>query len=144
MKALTQSDRAEPAKVDLDRLACRARAGSVEAFEAIYRAQVGRVMAVCLRLNGGCRGQAEDLVQETFVRAWQKLALYRPGTEFAAWLRRVAINVVLGARRSDQRRWKREQAAAPRPADGCHPGQKLDLERAIARLPAPASRLRAA
>ncbi len=136
MKALEPTLLPEPAEVDLEPLVRRAAAGSVEAFEAIYRAQVGRVMAICLRLCGGRRSEAEDLAQETFVRAWQKLDLYRPGTEFAAWLRRLAINVVLSSRRSARRRWRREQSLAPARPAASDPSRSLDLERAIARLPA--------
>ena len=50
----------------------RAAAGDVEAFEELYRVNVGRVYALCLRMAGDTT-LAEELAQEAFVRAWQKL-----------------------------------------------------------------------
>ena len=40
--------------------------------------------------------RAQDLAQETFIRAWRALGTYRGETGVSAWLRRIAINVVLG------------------------------------------------
>jgi len=50
----------------------RAVGGDVEAFEELYRVNVGRVYALCLRMAGD-PALAEELAQEAFVRAWQKL-----------------------------------------------------------------------
>ena len=117
----------------------RAARGDVEAFEALYRRSVGRVFALCLRMCGN-RSLAEDLTQEAFVRAWQKLPSFRGDSAFATWMHRLTVNVVLGHLRSSGRRQDRESAAgdlwgtteagrSDRPADA------VDLERAIAALP---------
>lgn len=115
----------------------RAQAGEVGAFERLYRQHVGRVFAVCRRLAGET-ALAEELTQDTFVRAWHGLHTYAPGTSFTAWLSRIAVNVCLGERRERARRAQREttspdpETKAPtRPA----PEAGLDLERAIDRLP---------
>jgi RNA polymerase sigma-70 factor (ECF subfamily) len=117
----------------------RAATGDVEAFEALYRRSVGRVFALCLRMCGN-RSLAEDLTQEAFVRAWQKLPSFRGDSAFATWMHRLTVNVVLGHLRSSGRRQDRESAAGELwgPAEagrGDHPGDTVDLERAIATLP---------
>ena len=53
---------------DQARLAVRAAGGDVKAFEELYRLNVGRVYALCLRMSGD-PGLADELVQEAFLRA---------------------------------------------------------------------------
>lgn len=126
----------------VDRLATlveRAQSGDVDAFETLYRTTVGRVYALCLRM---CRDPhlAEELVQESYVRAWQKLATFRRDSLFTTWMHRLATNVVLGhfrraGRRIDELDDDGERLAGEPAAD--RPSElALDLERAIASLPA--------
>jgi len=117
----------------------RARTGDDQAFEALYRAHVGRVHALCSRLAGESRA-AEELTQDVFVRAWEALPSFRGESAFASWLYRLAMNVFLGQRRAAGRRERRVVGAADpgeleRPAEPPHPGTRLDLDQAIARLP---------
>jgi len=118
----------------------QAQSGDAAAFERLYREQVGRVYALCLRLTAD-PADAEERTQDVFVRAWQRLGSFRGESAFSSWLHRLAVNVVLGERRGTRRR---EQRVLPvddpgalerpgRPAGGVEP---LDLERAIATLPA--------
>jgi len=116
-----------------------AQAGDQDAFHALYREHVGRVFAVCLRLTGD-RGTAEDRTQDVFVQAWRRLSTFRGDSAFGSWLYRLTINVVLNERRATRRRIARVEAvedpgALERPTGGGGPGDALDLERAIARLP---------
>ena len=115
----------------------RAQAGDPDAFEAVYRAHTGRVYALCLRMSGD-PVLARELLQDVFVRAWQKLGSYRGDAAFATWLHRLTVNVVLMRWREDGR----PGAADPgeRALDNVHapsapPGLRLDLEAAIAALP---------
>jgi len=117
----------------------RAQEGDVAAFEQLYRENLNRVYALCLRISGdGAR--AEELTQDVFVRAWEKLAQFEGKSAFSTWLHRLAVNVCLGQRRSDTVRVGKvfttddlEMFETPtRPPD---PGEALDLERAIATLP---------
>ncbi len=122
------------------RLVERAIAGDVEAFETLYRQTVGRVHGLVLRMCGN-RSEAEELTQEAFVRAWQKLPSFRGESAFSTWMHRLTVNVVLGHQRSAGRRQDRETAAGEQwYSDGgvAHqrPGVAMDLERAIASLPA--------
>jgi RNA polymerase sigma-70 factor, ECF subfamily len=124
---------------DSARLVDRAIAGDVDAFEALYRQSVGRVHGLCLRM---CRNPslAEELTQEAFVRAWQKLPSFRGDSAFSTWMHRLTVNVVLGHRRSAGRRQLRETAAGEEWYGGGSTtkeriGVSMDLERAIAKLP---------
>jgi RNA polymerase sigma-70 factor (ECF subfamily) len=128
----------------LDRDVHAAQRGDVQAFERLYRAHAGRVYALCLRISAD-PVRAEHLTQDAFVRAWEQLGSFRPlasakERSFGAWLRRLAVNVVLGELRASARRTRRVAStddeeildgAAPPPAHG----ERLDLERAIATLP---------
>jgi len=117
----------------------RAAAGDVEAFEELYRVNVGRVYALCLRMAGDPT-LAEELAQEAFVRAWQKLGSFRGASAFSTWLHRVTVNVVLGHRRSTARRETRVSAVGDNlPRDvavrEARTAESIDLERAISSLP---------
>lgn len=117
----------------------RAAAGDLAAFEELYRANVGRVYAVSVRLAGD-PGLAEELTQEAFLRAWQRLGSFRGDSAFSTWMHRITVNVVLGHHRARSRRPEghaepEETALAAMVAPGSPPGEGVDLERAIARLP---------
>jgi RNA polymerase sigma-70 factor, ECF subfamily len=130
-----------PAAQDADVEA--ARAGNAAAFERLYRAHVGRVFALCLRLCGD-EARAEELTQDVFVRAWERLETFRGESTFGTWLHRVAVNTAMADRRAGGRREARvaiveDPAALERAADGPGPGERMDLEEAVALLP-PAAR----
>jgi RNA polymerase sigma-70 factor (ECF subfamily) len=117
----------------------RAARGDVEAFEELYRQNVGRVYLLCLRMCGD-PSYAEELAQEAFVRAWQNLGSFRGASAFSTWLHRITVNVVLGDRRSAARREARvktvgDDLPVDHTASTCSPAQALDLERSIAALP---------
>ena len=102
--AITESPKTHEAGVPDD--VARAAAGDRRAFERLYREHVDRVYSLCLRMCGD-RGMAEELVQDVFVRAWEKLTLFRGESSFGTWLHRLAVNVVLNARKGDGRRRSR-------------------------------------
>ena len=117
----------------------QAQSGDADAFEGVYRAHVGRIHALCLRMSGDAQ-EAESLTQDVFVRAWQKLSSFRGKSQFSTWLHRLAINVVLQDRRTRARRQAREQTVEnlehyATAVTQAMPGTKVDLERAIAGLP---------
>jgi RNA polymerase sigma-70 factor (ECF subfamily) len=117
----------------------RARDGDMAAFEQLYQDHVGRVFALCLRLAGD-RSLAEELAQEAFVRAWQKLGSFRGESAFGSWLYTLTVNTALSERRSRRRRTSRvvatdDLSAFDRPGRPARPEHRFDLERALARLP---------
>jgi RNA polymerase sigma-70 factor (ECF subfamily) len=116
----------------------RAQAGDPDAFEIVYRANAGRVYALCLRMTADAAA-ASDLVQDVFVRAWEKLDTFRGDSAFSSWLHRLAVNVVLTARRASLRRsedpLENEDGESPAEASVSQPGLTMDMEKAIASLP---------
>ncbi len=125
----------------------RARAGDLDAFEELYRANAPRVFALCLRMTAD-RQRAQELTQDVFVRAWEGLPTFRGDAAFGSWLHRIAVNVVLMGARADKRRAARVTLADDlddAPGDGfvapVDVEQGIDLERAIATLPPGARRV---
>jgi len=119
-------------------LVARAQSGDVAAFEELYQLTCGRIYALCLRMCGNTH-LAEELTQESYLRAWQKLTTFRGDSLFATWLHRIAVNVVLGHHRTRLRRGERPseevELEATHAAASAGDGAAVDLERAIARLP---------
>lgn len=72
-----------------------AAAGDRRAFQRLYHLHVGRVHGAVFRLAGYDHARAEDLTQDAFVRAWQKLPDFRYESAFGTWLYRLAVNVAL-------------------------------------------------
>ena len=89
---MSRETQSEPDDFDLVR---RARSGDVRSFEQLYRRHVGRVHGAVWRLSGMNPARAEELAQEAFVRAWEKLDSFRFESAFTTWLHRLAVNVAL-------------------------------------------------
>ncbi len=120
----------------------RARRGDDRAFAEIYHAHAPRLYATCLRLTGE-RAAASDVLQDTFVHAWNALPEYRGESALATWLHRIAVNTSLQQLRGDRRRLQRVQPVEAVESTGAaardaHVAERLDLERAIASLSADA------
>ncbi len=117
----------------------QAQAGDTEAFEELYRLHVSRIYGLCLRMCAN-PAKAEDLTQEAFIRAWQKLSSFRRQSSLLTWLHRLTVNLVLGEIRS-KGRWESRLTAIdslPEQSDdgaGAKPEAAVDLERAISQLP---------
>lgn len=125
--------------VDSNDVVRRAQAGDVAAFESLYRAHSPAIYLLCRRMSRDER-EAKELVQDAFVRAWERLPSFRGESAVATWLHRLAVNVVLNRIRSDQRRDMiplTDDLPAPR-TTGAAGGadDRIDLDAAIARLPA--------
>ena len=139
-----------PERDDDARLIERARAGDVDAFEHVYRREVGRVYALCLRMTADAT-RAREATQSVFIRAWDRLGSFRGESQLASWLHRIAVNEVLVEARTDRRRRARvvladdqrndesgAQMDAPSDAGITRPEDsdtRIDLERAISALP---------
>jgi RNA polymerase sigma-70 factor (ECF subfamily) len=133
---------ADTLPVDEDRaLVASAVAGSTSAFESLYRRHCGRVHGVISRLVGGQGARAEDLTQETFVRAWQSLREFRHDAAFGTWLHRLAVNTTLmemrarRVRRHDQGDDDGMDLLGLQDSAGGGTALRMDLERAVASLP---------
>ena len=107
-------------RVEDDRdLVVRARGGDAEAFEAIVRSYQKRVYGVALRMTRR-HEVADDIVQETFVRAYSHLDRFEVGRPLAPWLTRIAanlcINYLTAAARREQQFAEGDGPAAEPPA----------------------------
>ncbi len=81
----------------------RIRNGEVEAFEEIVVRYQKRVFGILCRYERDHQ-KVEDLVQETFLKAWRGLARYRAKSPFEHWISRIASNVARDHLRRIQRR----------------------------------------
>ena len=119
-------------------LARSAARGDMRAFEALYRRHAGRIHGAVLRLVGGHHARAEELTQEAFVRAWQKLPGFRFESAFGTWLYRLAVNTALmdlRALKNDPVEQGVEEDALPESgASPFCPAEREELERAVAAL----------
>src|SRR6185503_19967230 len=75
-------------------LIVRARRGDRNAFGELIMCYQTGVFNVCFRLLHE-RGEAEDLAQETFMRAYDRLHIFDLDREFGPWIRRIAANLCL-------------------------------------------------
>jgi RNA polymerase sigma-70 factor (ECF subfamily) len=121
------------------RLVREAQEGDLSAFERLYRENVRKVFALCLRLSQDA-SLAEELTQEVFVKAWRKLSTFRGESAFSSWLYPMAVNATLSERRSRRRRDARivpveEPTQMEKPTGIPRPEAGFDLERALAKLP---------
>lgn len=114
-----------------------ASAGDTQAFERLYRRNVSRVYGLACRLAGSER--ADELTQDVFVRAWEKLHTFRGEAAFSSWLFRLGVNLIYGQLRKTGTERKRmvdselslERAQARPDAAEI----RLDFDVAIERLP---------
>lgn len=68
------------------------QAGDERAMQSLYAKHHGRLFGLALRLTGS-RGDAEDVVQEAFLRAWRALPKFRGESRFGTWIYRIAVNL---------------------------------------------------
>ncbi|MCB0259673.1 MAG: sigma-70 family RNA polymerase sigma factor [Calditrichae bacterium] len=81
----------------------RARQGSVEAFDQLVRLHDRQVLQMIRNIVGNL-DDAYDVYQETFIRAYHKLASFRFESELSTWLGRIAINLSISWRKRQRRR----------------------------------------
>ena len=109
------------------------RARRDDAFRALYRAHTPALYGLALRLTGGDQTEAEDLVQESWVRAVRGLSSFRARSALRSWLCGVLVNVRRERIRVD---WRAVEGVDVETAtDTGDPDDALDLERAIGGLP---------
>ena len=118
----------------------QAVAGDPAAERSLYDAHVDRVYRLCHRLASGDNGLAQDFTQETFVRAFGRLADFRQHSKLSTWLHSIAVSVSLNGMRRVKRWQERERpiedatdiGMSPRAAE---PDLKRRLRDAIEQLP---------
>lgn len=76
--------------------------GDSSAFEEIYRLHAPRLMGVCLRYAPNAT-EAQDILQESFIKIYEKLSTFRTEGSFEGWIHRITVNVALDDFRKKQR-----------------------------------------
>jgi RNA polymerase sigma-70 factor (ECF subfamily) len=105
-----------------DDLVLRAGRGEPQAVRRLIETKLPRVLALARRMLGE-PAEAEDVAQETFIRAWKAARTWRPGrARFDTWLHRVAMNLCYDRLR---RRGRIQGDPPDRPDEG--PGPDRDL-----------------
>jgi RNA polymerase sigma-70 factor (ECF subfamily) len=130
----------DPAEADL---ILKARHGNLFAFEEIVKRYQRRVYGIALRIVRR-HEVADDVAQETFIRAHRALAGFDLERPFGPWISRIAANLAVNHVRSPQAReeplpegFGEAAAAGPGPLDGVMEREaRAVLERALERLPA--------
>jgi RNA polymerase sigma-70 factor, ECF subfamily len=123
----------------------RAKQGDQAAFCELVRRYRGRIVALALHLTGSL-SEADDIAQEVFLKAYQKLASFEGRSEFFTWVYRMAVNRALNSRRARSRRREapmddpRVDRAIAVDAAG-DPARAAELRRTYARLVAALDRL---
>ncbi len=120
-------------------LAAACRSGDLRAYERLYSLH-GKRMKNLARNVLGNPIDAEDAVQDTFLKVQRSIASFRGQSSLVTWTYRILINTCYDARRSRLR--KKEVAnddsgETPRPeprAPGAHPTLRMALERALEKL----------
>ncbi len=109
--------------------------GDEGAFRELYRRHTNRLYATALRLLAHSEMDAEDAVQETWVRAVRELERFRWGAALSTWLIAILTNVARDQIRKTHRLAEQEFGPVELAGSTAAPGDRVDLERAIALLP---------
>ena len=120
-------------------LAAACRSGDLRAYERLYAMHGARMKNLARNVLGNPI-DAEDAVQETFLKVQRSIASFRGQSSFATWTYRILMNTCYDARRSrlrkkevandDSEETPRHEPRAP----GAHPALRMALERALAKL----------
>lgn len=123
---------ASPARLgspDDETLAANAAAGDGAAFETLVVRYQDRVFNLLYRMMGA-EDEAEDLAQETFLKAYRALGSFRQGSKFYTWLFRIAVNTGYSRGRQVTRRRSVEGVSL----DGAHGNGDGDDGQAVGRV----------
>ena len=126
-----------------DTLVARTRQGDAAAFEALIRQHQRMIYSLAYRMTGSVT-DAEDLTQETFLRAYRQIGSFRAASKFSTWLYRIAINACLTWRQRETRRveaaanWAETNGAPQAAGEGPEAGNEWSerMQEALLKLPA--------
>jgi RNA polymerase sigma-70 factor (ECF subfamily) len=110
--------------------------GDEDAFRELYRRHTPRLYQLVLRILAGSEPDAEDVVQETWLRASQRISAFRWEAKLGTWLTAIGINLCRERLRKSGRFPTVELAPEIEPGlQVSSSGEWIDLERAIEVLP---------
>jgi RNA polymerase sigma-70 factor (ECF subfamily) len=111
----------------------------IAAFEELFRSHGGRMKSVAMNLLGNT-SEAEDAVQEAFLKLYRSLASFKGESQLSTWLYRILVNTCYDIGRRRKRRPEPapatdEQRRPDPPAPAHDHALRLTIERALERLP---------
>lgn len=119
----------------------QASAGNSYAFRELYENNVKRVYALCLRVSRD-PDTADELTQEVFIKAWEKLSTFQFASKFSSWLHSIAVNQFLMMKRSEKRFSERVselirmiESEQLHTKSKHHHDARIDIEQALEKLP---------
>ena len=92
-------------------LVLQSQNGDAEAFEMLVRNHQQMVHMLTFRMTGSM-SDAEDLAQETFIRAYEQIGSFKGKAKFATWLYSIGVHACLNWRRDEARRFRAEADSA--------------------------------
>jgi RNA polymerase sigma-70 factor, ECF subfamily len=133
-------NREKSALLEDSALAAGCLAGDLQAYERLYQLQGARMKNLARNLLGSL-ADAEDAVQDTFLKIQRGIQSFRGQSAFVTWTFRILVNTCYDLRRSRVRRKEQAQEDSsellprrePR-APGAHPTLRMALERALSAL----------
>jgi RNA polymerase sigma-70 factor (ECF subfamily) len=109
--------------------------GEEAAFRTLYLRHTPHLYRFMLRLTAGGVPEAEDLMQETWIRAAHGLAKFEWRSAFRTWLMGIALNQYRDLARSNARRIATVEGEWEVPSEATESGLRIDLEHALELLP---------
>lgn len=144
MESVQPTPTAPPAPLTDEEIVLRVRAGEVALFELLMRRHNPRVYRAARAILHDA-GEAEDVMQDAYVRAYEHLGEFEGRARFSTWLTRIAVNEALSRVRRSKRFDSLEshtEDSSMSTEDGLSPEQQASdvemrsaLETAVARLP---------
>jgi RNA polymerase sigma-70 factor (ECF subfamily) len=125
-----------------DALVRQSQSGDPVAFESLIRRHQRMICSLTYRMTGSL-ADAEDLAQETFIRAYRQIGSYRAASKFSTWLYRIAINVCLTWRQRETLRvevnanWADTESGRGAAGESARAGSELGgrVQAALLKLP---------
>ncbi len=105
--------------------------GNLRAYERLYAQHAPRMKSLSLRLLGS-RADAEDAVQEAFLKVYRAMAGFDGNSAISTWMYRILINCCYDVQRKQQR--AAETPVTREPSSDSKVPLKIALERALARI----------
>lgn len=114
-----------------------AQARDQAAFGELVKRRQGWARALLRRMCSS-HAEADDLAQDAFIKAWERLVDLETPAAFPGWFRRIAVTTFLMAKRKQKAIFEEIDDASPIAAEGSTPeaaaGARIDLEKALAML----------
>ncbi len=110
---------------DIQRLVRHAQGGDPGAFEKLVDAYKSKIYNYVLRMLGDPE-VAEDVAQETFIKAYSSLASFRGASSFQTWLYRIASNLAIDTMR--RRKYRQNVYSLDQPMDTDEGQMERDIE----------------